>query len=83
MDAYFSGSWTMDAAQDLHQGAFAGTVFTQQRENFTFVQREVNSVEHSDTAERLADSPHFEQRGVILNRRHSDHEKSISECWKM
>ena len=61
VDDDFSGRRCLHAGDDLHQRAFAGPVFTDDRENFAATECERNTIERAHAGEPLGNLAHFEQ----------------------
>jgi hypothetical protein len=55
------------AEQDVHQGRLAGAVLTQQPDDLSGGQGQVDAVVGRDGAEALGDAAHFQQRRLIVH----------------
>ena len=54
--------WLLHAGQDLHQRAFAGSVFANQRQNFAVPERQVHMAECDDAWKPFRDITDLKQR---------------------
>jgi hypothetical protein len=63
-----SGIHGMESVENLHQGAFAGAVLSQEGVNLTRSDGEVNIVVGHDSGESLDDLPHRECGQILLLR---------------
>ena len=50
--------------EDVHRRGLAGTVLTEQRQQFAFAQREIDAVIGDEFAETLADAGEFQDGGT-------------------
>src|SRR5207248_8364788 len=70
VDMNLTGVLAIRAAENLHQGGFAGPILAEQHVDVASLERQIDAIEGDHTRERLADAPHLEHRR--RRRGHSD-----------
>jgi hypothetical protein len=61
---YLPGRWVKKTADDIDQGAFAGTVFPHQSVHLSAKEPEINAIQSPDPWELLGNSSQTEDRGL-------------------